>query len=144
MKKVLVMRLRRGLAMLAIAIAATPVKGPLFAPAPAYTWNGLYVGVHVGHAWANRSGCFDFASTTVNCVNDFDDTFNYQQSGWLAGAQAGYNWMFSPNWLVGVEVDAIGREYQRHARLYPRLWRERRRRGHLEYAGDCNSENRLG
>jgi outer membrane immunogenic protein len=105
MKKVLL----TGVALATLAIA-TPVaaQGPLFAPAPAYTWTGLYIGVHTGYAWANRSGCFDFASTTVNCVNDFDDTFSYGQSGWLAGAQAGYNWMFSPNWLVGVEVDLSG------------------------------------
>ncbi len=87
--------------------ADMPVKGPLLAPAPAYSWTGFYAGVHAGHAWADRSGCFDFASTTVDCgTGDFDDTFSYQQSGWLAGAQGGYNWMFSPNWLIGVEVDA--------------------------------------
>lgn len=112
MKKVLVL----AAAAVALAIAAPasaadmPVKGPLLAPAPAYTWNGLYLGVHAGYAWANRSGCFDFASTTVNCVNDFDDTFNYGQSGWVAGAQLGYNWVFSPNWLLGVEVDLSGAE----------------------------------
>ena len=87
--------------------ADMPVKGPLLAPAPAYTWTGFYAGLHIGYAWANRSGCFDFASTTVDCgTGDFDDTFDYQQSGPLAGAQVGYNWMFSPNWLIGVEVDA--------------------------------------
>ncbi len=85
--------------------ADMPTKAPLLSPAPAYSWSGPYLGAHVGYAWANRSGCFDFGSTTVDCVTDFDDTFNYQQSGWLAGAQLGYNWMFSPNWLIGIEID---------------------------------------
>jgi hypothetical protein len=87
--------------------ADVPVKGPLLAPAPAYSWAGFYVGIHAGYASADRSGCFDFASTTVDCgTGDFDDTFSYRQSGLLVGVQGGYNWMFSPNWLVGVEVDA--------------------------------------
>jgi outer membrane immunogenic protein len=108
MKKVLV--LAAAAAALAFAAPASaadmPVKGPLLAPAPAYSWNGFYVGVHVGYAWANRRGCFDFASTSVNCgTGDFDDTFDYQQSGLLGGGQIGYNWMFTPNWLIGVEAD---------------------------------------
>jgi outer membrane immunogenic protein len=86
--------------------ADMPLKGPILAPDPAHTWAGFYVGIHAGYASGRRSGCFDFASTTVDCATgDFDDTFSYRQSGWLAGFQGGYNWMFSPNWLLGVEVD---------------------------------------
>jgi outer membrane immunogenic protein len=81
---------------------------PLEPIAPPETgWGGFFIGVHGGYGWANRDGCWDIFSTTVDCGGgDFDDTFDYGQDGWLAGAQGGYNWAFHPNFLVGVEVDA--------------------------------------
>jgi outer membrane immunogenic protein len=81
-----------------------PPEAPLIAPAP-FDWSGFYIGVHAGYAWANRNGCWDFGSTTVDCGTDFDETFDYGQKGPLVGAQGGYNWAWS-NFLLGVEVDA--------------------------------------
>lgn len=69
------------------------------APAPAFSWTGLYIGGSVGVAmhhnryvdvdfWYNCFGC-DYSSTSV---------------GALFGAQAGYNWQVS-NLVIGIETD---------------------------------------
>jgi outer membrane immunogenic protein len=63
-------------------------------------WAGLYIGAHVGHGSGEREGCYGFTSDTCNT------DFHYDQDGWLAGAQLGYNLMASPNIVLGAEVDA--------------------------------------
>ena len=71
-----------------------PVKGPLLAPAAAYSWNGCYVGLQGGAAWSS--------ATQVPTGRDLNP------SGYLAGGQLGCNWHFSPNMVVGLEIDAAG------------------------------------
>jgi outer membrane immunogenic protein len=68
-------------------ITARPYKAP---PPPAplaavYNWTGLYVGGHVGGAWAGN-----------NTLSSSDGRF-------LGGVQAGADYQFDPNWVVGVE-----------------------------------------
>lgn len=98
-----------------VAVAAEDLK-----PAPAYQWAGLYAGVHLGLAHANRNGCgdigveipiLDWQLWTPNPIDSCDGAppemaFDYNQSGHLAGIQGGYNWALSDNFLVGVEVAA--------------------------------------
>lgn len=66
------------------------------APAPeavvpmAFDWTGAYVGANIGYLW----GTFD-----VEGAGDVDsDQFT-------GGLFAGYNYMVTPNWVVGGEVD---------------------------------------
>jgi outer membrane autotransporter protein len=67
------------------AAAADLTKG---APPPiVYTWNGFYVGGHVGGATSSE----DLSGVSVD------------PGGVLGGLQAGYNYQLSPNWLIGVE-----------------------------------------
>lgn len=72
------------LASVNIAAAEAPVK-----------WTGWYFGLQGG--WAKASAAQ--TNTNSNVSNGY-----YDQSGWLAGGTAGYNWQFT-NWVFGVETD---------------------------------------
>jgi outer membrane autotransporter protein len=59
---------------------------------PIYTWNGFYVGGHLGGVTS---------SETATDPNGF--TASTDPSGFLGGVQAGYNYQIAPNWLIGIE-----------------------------------------
>jgi outer membrane autotransporter protein len=59
---------------------------------PLYNWTGFYVGANFGGA---------FSSENVTAGNGA--TFSTDPSGVLGGVQLGYNYQFSPSWLLGVE-----------------------------------------
>jgi outer membrane immunogenic protein len=85
-----------GAAYVALATAPAfaadlPARGPVKAPpmmAPAFSWTGCYIGVHVGGAFVADSG---------------SDT-----AGFLGGGQLGCNYQFAPNWVLGIEGDFSG------------------------------------
>jgi len=56
-------------------------------PPLVYTWNGLYVGGHLGGAASSE----DISGESTD------------PGGLLGGLQAGYNYQLSPNWLIGIE-----------------------------------------
>jgi outer membrane immunogenic protein len=60
-------------------------------PPQIFTWTGFYLGGHVGGAFASES---NFSGLT---------TGNNGNGRFLGGVQAGYDWQFNPNWVVGVE-----------------------------------------
>src|SRR2546423_8636253 len=70
------------------------------APPPECNWTGFYLGVHAGGQWGHsedRSEDGYFAG--VDNV-----LWGYDESGFVAGGQLGYN--FQWNWLVlGIEAD---------------------------------------
>ena len=100
------------LSLMGAAVAAdlgvAPVSQPSYAPGPV-GWGGFYLGGHAGYGWANRDGlaCWDGILSPVFSVADCSDGgfFDYDQEGWLAGGQIGYNYMFNNNFLIGLEVD---------------------------------------
>jgi outer membrane immunogenic protein len=71
---------------------------PVVTPA-AFNWTGFYIGVHGGIG----GGSIDthFADVDGFAVSDYSDN----AFGAFGGAQIGYNWQFSPNWVAGVEAD---------------------------------------
>jgi outer membrane immunogenic protein len=88
----------------ALALAVTPTFAAdidYIAPEEEPDWAGLYIGAHAGYGWGDREGCFDIGT---EC--DPGEEFDYDQKGWLAGGQIGYNFMMAPNLLLGLEVDA--------------------------------------
>jgi outer membrane immunogenic protein len=96
-----------GVAALALSTSAfaadmnLPVKAPpMVMPPPAYNWNGFYIGGHVGWAW----GSHDVDSYNYN-TGVLIDTSSYNSNGIFGGGQIGYNFVFSPNWLIGFEFD---------------------------------------
>ena len=66
-------------------------KAPVYA-APLYNWTGFYVGAHVGGVFSSD-----------NNFNNGLGTGNNGNGRLLGGFQAGADWQFNPNWVVGVE-----------------------------------------
>lgn len=87
---------------LALGISAhaadMPVKAPYYKAAPEFNWTGFYVGAHAGYGWAKAN--FD------SPIPPLDDSI--RPHGFFGGLQAGYNWQFNPNWVVGLEADVSG------------------------------------
>lgn len=77
-----------------------PAKAPIYKATPAYSWSGLYGGIHAGYGWGK------------NDIVDPDIlggvTTRYKPAGAFGGVQLGYNNQFSPHWLIGGEVDISG------------------------------------
>jgi outer membrane immunogenic protein len=81
-----------------------PVKAPVAAPLPAFSWTGCYLGGHVGWGWGRKT----FADTPNSDLVGFF-TGGAQQSqdvdtdGFLGGGQVGCDYQFTSNWVIGVE-----------------------------------------
>lgn len=71
---------------------APPASSPVYAPAPVFSWTGLYAGIHGGWGWGDTT-----ASTS--------SAFNIGIDGGLFGGQIGYNYMLPNNIVLGVEGD---------------------------------------
>ena len=64
-------------------------KAPAYA-APIYTWTGFYLGAHLGGAFSGNNNFNGFA------LSNNDARF-------MGGVQAGADWQFYGNWVVGAE-----------------------------------------
>ena len=69
-------------------------KAPAYA-APLYNWTGFYIGGHVGGAF-NGSNNFNGL-----VLSDYSARV-------LGGVQAGADWQFAPNWVVGLRASIAG------------------------------------
>ena len=101
MKKLLL----AGVAAIAFGVSAHAADLPArmatkaAAYAAPYNWNGFYVGANVGWGWgAHDSDAFTDAGAFVSSVSTTRD-------GFIGGGQIGYNYMITPNILLGLEVD---------------------------------------
>lgn len=63
-------------------------------PPSVFNWGGLYAGAHVGGGWADSDIAFVGGTAT-----------SPDGSGLIGGFQLGYNFMMSPQWLIGIEGD---------------------------------------
>jgi outer membrane immunogenic protein len=84
------------------------VKAPPVAAVAPFNWSRCYVGVHAGYGWGRNTNSFGnaIASGPTEAFEFFPaefGPFNHDTKGHLAGVQAGCNWQFAPQWLVGVE-----------------------------------------
>ncbi len=88
-------------------------------PAPVYNWTGFYVGGNIGASFGRAKTDFNVAPVTgqiTGGVNDggrfeipgFGFSNNLYPDGFIGGGQIGYNWQFSPIWIVGLEADFQG------------------------------------
>src|SRR5215469_4860083 len=66
-------------------------KTPVYA-APIYNWTGFYIGGHLGGAFTSDN---NFSGLT---------TGNNGNGRFLGGVQAGADWQFAPNWVLGAEA----------------------------------------
>jgi opacity protein-like surface antigen len=72
--------------------------------APVYNWTGFYIGGHAGYRWARTSNG-PGSDSFVDIFQLPSRTDTYSPEGGIAGVQAGYNVMLTPDFLVGVEGD---------------------------------------
>lgn len=93
------MKLRLAAALLvlsastALAADLTYEPAPVAAPIEVFNWTGFYVGVHGGYGWGS----------TQDVSNP--NAYGQNMDGWFGGAQAGYNYQFSNNVVLGAEAD---------------------------------------
>src|SRR5262249_33274720 len=110
-------KLRSSLAGVAFSFAAS---GSSFAQAPpsapVYNWTGFYVGVNAGASFGSVKTDFNgapiFAASPPQAAVAITPGFAFSDreypSGFIGGGQIGYNWQFSPIWVVGLEADIQG------------------------------------
>ena len=100
MKKVLLGAV--ALLVFGAAASAADFKRPVYkappAPPPPASWTGLYFGLNGGYSFGHASNTI-FAGT-ASAVD-----VNTRVDGWVAGAQAGYNWQIDRSFLIGLEAD---------------------------------------
>jgi outer membrane immunogenic protein len=78
-----------------------------------YNWTGFYVGGHVGYGWGPSHNTTISWSDPGDLAGSADAvaagviplTLSPYANGAVGGAQIGYNWQFSPDFLVGAETD---------------------------------------
>ncbi|TDX67402.1 outer membrane immunogenic protein [Methylosinus sp. sav-2] len=98
-------------------IVAPAVVVPL---PPPPLWGGAYVGLNAGWGFGGSNevptfgtSIFDWAAGALGMPFGFSSPYvtglaRLEQSGFLGGAQLGYNHLWSPNILLGVETDIDG------------------------------------
>lgn len=76
---------------LAADLGARPyTKAPPMMASPIYNWTGFYLGGHIGGAFSGNNDAF----------------FGADNDGRLmGGGQVGYDFQFSPNWVLGIEAN---------------------------------------
>jgi outer membrane immunogenic protein len=95
-------------------------------PAPVWNWTGWYAGVNLGASMGTVKTTFNAAPVTVVTNIPGLNTFNAagfggsnteSPDGFIGGGQIGYNWQFSPIWVVGFEADFQGSVEKDHNTL---------------------------
>ena len=92
--------------VLALGVVGAHAADLTYEPAPVvvapevFNWTGFYIGVHGGIGGAN-------VDTQFRYYDDGGDGLDYSDNafGAFGGVQAGYNWQFNTNWVVGLETD---------------------------------------
>jgi outer membrane immunogenic protein len=123
-----------GLAVAALLIAAPfsaataadmAVKAPPVAPAPACNWCGWYLGVNAGWIGSTGNTISNTGTDTdgggfgalLNGVNagNIPAALSLKESGFIGGAQLGYNWQLGNSWIGGWEADFDGTSAKKSA-----------------------------
>jgi outer membrane immunogenic protein len=83
-----------------------PVKAPIIAVAPMFSWTGFYLGANAGYGWgegsANWGDYLDYYYSGWNSSYDGGT----DPDGWFGGVQVGYNFQLQNNLVLGIEADA--------------------------------------
>jgi hemoglobin/transferrin/lactoferrin receptor protein len=95
-----------------------PWLSPLGAGDAALTrdWTGFYAGAHGGGATMESSGRTITLNGAVNPAAARESA-DWNASRALAGLQAGYNYQFAGNWVIGVEADWSRTKLEDHAKM---------------------------
>lgn len=93
-------RWSRGVLAAVSIVASTQIAS---AASPVWTWTGFYIGVNAGGGFAHN-GATETDATTGGSIA----SFTMSPGGFAGGGQVGFNYQFTPNWVVGVEGDIQG------------------------------------
>jgi outer membrane immunogenic protein len=94
-------------AVRSVAAAELPPREPQ--PPPlivVWTWDGFYAGVNAGYSFGPLDVRGQFVDGVTGAVVSSSNA-TLDLKGWIAGGQAGYNWVFG-SWVWGVEFDFQG------------------------------------
>src|SRR5499426_1535531 len=92
----------------ASASAADMAVRPAYAPPPAYSWNGWYIGGNVGYSWGQAKNDSAASTTNLGVVVTGNALSESQKiDGVIGGVQTGYNYQFG-GWVWGWETDFQG------------------------------------
>jgi outer membrane immunogenic protein len=89
---------------------------PVVVAAPVYSWTGFYVGGNLGYSWGDARTDIAGGEQTISHLIQFTNpptTFGISHTqqrlnGVIGGGQIGYNFQFSPRWVLGFEADIQG------------------------------------
>ena len=88
---------------------------PMLPPPPPPMWNGFYAGLNAGYNFGTNTNSYsqnwgfpDAAGIVWADPIAMDGVASNNQSGFMGGAQFGYNYQWSNNILLGVETDIQG------------------------------------
>ncbi len=117
--------MRHAISVLAVAAALTAgsayaadlpsrKEAPIYVPPPVFSWTGPYAGLNLGGGWVdqhhdnwnNWGGFGGFGWGNNN---------NGSNAGVVGGLQIGYNYQFSPLFVVGLETDFQGTSIGSHS-----------------------------
>jgi outer membrane immunogenic protein len=120
MKKLLISTVAFGV-LIAPAMAADlgPAPAPYYkappAPPPVWSWTGLYIGANAGWIGSTSNSITNTGTDTgtggLGAALGFGaipGSIGISHSGFIGGGQIGYNWQWTPNWVVGLEADFDG------------------------------------
>jgi outer membrane immunogenic protein len=97
-----------------LPVAPAYTKAPAVVAPPIYNWTGFYVGGNVGYGWGKSGDYFNFnpprdpAGSVPGATLLLQNSQSSSTNGLIGGVQAGYNWQFNSNFLVGIETDFQG------------------------------------
>lgn len=91
-------------------LAARPyTKAPPPVMAPSWNWSGFYIGGNVGYGISQSATTNSLLDPTTTPPTTLISTSgNASADGVVGGGQIGWNMMFAPTWLLGVEADIQG------------------------------------
>lgn len=86
--------------IVASVLAVLSSAGVAQAATPGHTgnWNGAYLGLEAGYGWGSIKQPYGDVGGPIVSTEA-----NASQGGGVVGGYMGYNWLFAPSWLVGVE-----------------------------------------
>jgi outer membrane immunogenic protein len=98
---------------LAADLPSLKAPPPVYVPPPVI-WTGFYVGLNAGYNFSNNNTNLVTSAPLLPGAGIFTWALSAnaglpaQNNGFIGGGQAGYNWQFARNFLVGVEADIQG------------------------------------
>jgi outer membrane immunogenic protein len=102
----------------AFVLSAFSAQAADMAPAPYYkapvpvavcSWCGFYIGGNAGYTWSNQdSVTVGAASPTFIVGAQLPGSVGVSREGFIGGGQIGYNWQWTPSWVLGFEADFQG------------------------------------